>query len=117
MRMALGVAAAALAWGTAAWAAPQDFVLVNQTGYRVMEVYVSPTTVDDWEEDVLGKDTLPNNDRVTINFDRNEDRCRYDIKLVDEDGDEAIWTDINLCEVSTVTARYNRQGQPIADLD
>lgn len=117
MRMALGVAAAAVVWGSAAWAAPQDFVLVNKTGYEVMQVFVSPTSVADWEEDVLGDDTLANNARVRINFARDTDSCRYDIKLVDEDGDEAVWTDINLCEVSTVTASYNSKGEPIADLD
>ena len=111
------VAAAALVSGSAAWAGKQDFVLVNDTGYEVVEIYVSPTSEDDWEEDVLGRDTLADGERVTITFDRDEDRCRYDIKLVDEDGDEAIWTNVNLCRVSTVTTRYNRRGQPVADLD
>jgi len=117
MRIAWGVAAAAMVWGTAAWAGRQDFVLVNKTGYEVMEVYVSPSASDDWEEDVLDEDTLPNGGRITITFDRDEAQCRYDIKLVDEDGDEAIWTNVNLCRVSRVAARYNRRGKPVADIE
>jgi hypothetical protein len=31
----------------------QDFSLVNQTGYDISEVYVSPANSSDWEEDVL----------------------------------------------------------------
>lgn len=115
--ISLSVAAAAMVLSTPAWAGVQDFVLVNRTGYEIREVYVSPTTEDSWEEDVMGRDTLPDGDRVTIRFDRDEDRCRYDIKLVDIDGDETEWENINLCSVSVVSVRYDRLGTPIADLE
>ena len=36
----------------------QNFTLVNQTGYDISEVYVSPANSSDWEEDVLGEDIL-----------------------------------------------------------
>src|SRR5215213_5597937 len=46
----------------------QDFTLVNQTGVSINELYVSPHTTNEWEEDILGQDTLANGDSVDITF-------------------------------------------------
>ena len=35
-----------------------NFELHNETGYEITEVYVSPNTTEDWQEDILGQDTL-----------------------------------------------------------
>jgi hypothetical protein len=40
-----------------------------------MELYVSPDDVDDWEEDVLGRDVLKHNASVDITFSRSEKTC------------------------------------------
>src|ERR1044071_5356635 len=58
--IALSVIVTFLNFTTFARAGKQDFVLHNETGVEIHEVYVSPVTADDWEEDVLGKDPLPN---------------------------------------------------------
>ena len=88
----------------------QDFTLVNRTGYTVNEIYVAPTSSDDWQEDVLGQDQLENGQRVDISFPRRARSCVWDIKVVYEDEDEAQWRRVNLCEVSTITIRYNRKS-------
>lgn len=86
-------------------AGKQDFVLANHTGLTVDELYVSPSDTDDWEEDVLGRDVLPDGQSVKIRFATGESQCTYDLKIVDEDGDELFWTDINLCKATTVTLK------------
>ena len=36
----------------------QDFKLVNKTGYTIAELYVSPSKINNWQDDVLGKDRI-----------------------------------------------------------
>ncbi|MBM3776798.1 MAG: hypothetical protein FJW23_00985 [Acidimicrobiia bacterium] len=93
-----------------------DFRLVNQTGFVIVELYVSPTNAKSWEEDILGEDVLPHNRAVDIRFSRSEKSCTWDMKIVDEDGDEVEWTNLDLCEASEVTLRYER-GTPTALID
>jgi hypothetical protein len=90
-----------------ALAGEQDFTLVNATGYTVSQVYVSPSTANDWEEDILGKDVLADGDRTNIHFDRDTSTCKWDLKVVYDDGDTAEWSAVNLCKISVVTIHYN----------
>ena len=93
----------------AAQQARQDFVLVNRTGYVLSEVYVSPNKADDWQEDVLGQDTMDDGQRVHIRFKRSTSTCRWDLKVVYKvDDSSAVWRNINLCEIETITIRYNK---------
>lgn len=87
-------------------AGDQDFVLVNKTGYDIAEVYVSPANDKEWGEDIMGKDTLDDGDRVTIEFSHKEKECDWDMKIVFDDEEEAVWEDFNLCKVREITLRY-----------
>lgn len=115
-RFALGLClAAALAVSAAALAGDQDFVLVNKTGLTIDELYVSPADDDEWGEDVLGKDVLADGESVEIKFSRKEADCVWDLKIVDEDDDEVVWTDIDLCKASQITLKY-QNGKPTAEI-
>ncbi len=108
--LALMAALAFPAVGNAA-SAKQDFDLVNKTGYDISHVYVSPTKTNDWEEDVLGKDVLENNDSWEIKFDRTDNTCKWDLKVVyADDNSSAVWKNIDLCTVEEITIRYNRKN-------
>ncbi len=85
----------------------QDFDLVNATGYTISEVYVAPSSSNEWEEDVMGLDILEDGDTVTIEFAPRQKACNYDIKVVWEDGDEAFWQGFDLCTVSEVTLHWD----------
>ena len=84
----------------------QDFTLVNRTGYTVNEIYVAPTSSDDWQEDVLGQDTLPSGESVEIKFSPKEKAKLWDLKVVDGKGNSIEWTSLNLMEISEVTLHY-----------
>lgn len=90
-----------------ALAGDQDFTLVNRTGYTISEVYVAPSKSSDWEEDVLGQDTLDDQTTVDIKFSRGEDTCRWDLKVIYDDETTAEWAALDLCTVSKVTIFYN----------
>ena len=94
----------------------QDFTVVNQTGVEIHELYVSPHSADDWEEDVLGKDTLPNGESTEITFSAKEKAKMWDLKIVDSKGNSIEWENLNLLEISKVTLHY-KNGKAWADLE
>ena len=96
-------------------AGKQDFVLHNETGVEIHEVYVSPVTAGDWEEDVLGKETLPNGESVKVTFDDRDKHAHWDLKVTDGKGNSIEWHDLNLIEISEVTLHY-KDGKAWADV-
>ncbi len=92
--------------GTAS-AGSQDFELVNNTGYDIYFVYVSPNNVNDWQEDVMGQDVLSNGDSVIVTFPNSERASRWDIKAEFDDGSALYWRNLNLNAISTVTLQSN----------
>ena len=97
----------------AAQQAKQDFVLVNKTGYDISEIYLSAAKSDPWEEDLLADDddNFGDGESKAIHFMSRVKSCLWDLKVVyDEDDSSAIWHDINLCEVSKITLRYNAKS-------
>ncbi len=97
----------------------QDFVLVNKTGYEISEVYISTIKTNDWEENVIGDDSLEDDEARTIHFANAGKACMWDLKVVYEDDDStAVWNSIDLCRTSRVTLFYNRNtGRTSATFD
>ncbi|MBS0532787.1 MAG: argininosuccinate lyase [Proteobacteria bacterium] len=92
--------------------AKQDFDLVNRTGYAISEVYVSPSKTDDWQDDLLenSDNNFEDGEKRSVHFTRAGKTCKWDLKVVyDDDDSSAVWHDIDLCEVSRITLRYNRK--------
>ena len=94
-------------------AAPQrknlDFTLANKTGVVVMEVYLSPTRSDECGEDVMGEDILDDGEKVDIKFSSSETECNWDLKVIDEDDDEIVWTKLNLCTANEITLMWENK--------
>ena len=101
---------------TVAVAGTQDFTLVNRTGLTIQELYISASTTDDWEEDVLGVDVLADGESVEITFSPKEKAATWDLKVVDSEGDSIVWEDLNLNDISRVTLHYGKDGA-VADIE
>jgi hypothetical protein len=86
---------------------PQDFTLHNRTGVEIYSLYVSPHESNAWEEDILGRDTLPNGEDVKITFDDRDKHEHWDLKVTDKDNNSLEWTDLNLTEISEVTIHWD----------
>ena len=108
MKVAASVAALSLILASTALAfqGKQDFTVVNKTGVEIHELYVSAHSTDNWEEDVLGTDTLASGDSVEIKFSPKEKAKLWDLKVVDGKGNSIEWTKLNLLEISEVTLYY-----------
>lgn len=94
----------------------QDFTVVNMTGVEIHELYVSPHSADDWEEDILGRDTLPSGESVEISFSPKEKAKMWDLRIVDGKGNAIEWENLNLLEISKVTLHY-KNGKAWADVE
>ena len=61
----------------------------NSTGFTIFYAYISDSGTTSWEEDILGSDVLSNGATLRVNV-RGSYR-QFDLKVVDEDGDEMLW--------------------------
>ena len=95
----------------------QDFILHNQTGVEIHSLYVSPHSADDWEEDVLGRETLPSGETVKITFNDRDKHVHWDLKVTDKDGNALEWYDLNLVEIEELTLHWDAaKGKGWADI-
>lgn len=79
-----------------------EFVLINSSGYTLVEFYTSPADVGSWEEDVLGNDVLDSGYSLEITVADGRTQCIYDMLMIFEDGDR-IEDQVNLCEMGSYT--------------
>lgn len=94
-----------------AMAEGQDFTIRNNTPWDIHQLYVSPANDNSWEDDIL-EETVAAGDKTDINFDDvTDEECMWDVKIVDEEGDEWIVEDIDLCEVSHLV--FYKQGDRV----
>lgn len=94
-----------------AFAGPQDFILVNNTGVDIYAVYIAPSNSDEWGEDVMAEDVLVDEDSVMIVFPGKQKEAMWDIRVEDEDGDYLEWHGFNLKEISEIVLLPNGQAQ------
>ena len=82
-----------------------DFTLVNNTRFNLYAIYVSPHDSAGWEENVLGRDQLFDGDFIKIRFSPEEKADIWDLRVEDENGNNAEWKNLNLREISRITLR------------
>ena len=70
----------------AASAANRHVDIDNATGLTMSEFYASATNADDWEEDILGSDTLADGEIFDVDIDDGTGACKFDFKAVFTDG-------------------------------
>jgi hypothetical protein len=85
--------------------AKQDFELHNETGLEITNVYLSETGKTNWEEDVLGQDTLESGDSVNITFSGQKANI-WDMKVVFSNGKEDFWLKLNLSQLTDITISF-----------
>jgi hypothetical protein len=94
----------------------QDFTLINSTGVVINKLFISPHDKDDWEEDILGQDTLPSGKSLDIKFNRDEKADMWDLRVEDTQGNAIEWENLKLTEISKVTLHYEN-GKATAETE
>lgn len=101
----LVASAAFFAVSTAAYADDLVFTLKNGTNSVLTNFYTSPVGVNDWEEDVFGKDVLGPGESIEITIADGRRTCKYDMKFeFEEDSNLDTTTDTqDLCKTGSYT--------------
>ncbi len=97
-------------------AGDQDFTLVNKTGVEIPDsLHVSPHSSDSWEEDISGKNTLPDGESVEITFGSKDKAHHWDLRVEDGKGNVLTWENLDLTTISELTLHY-KDGKAWADV-
>jgi hypothetical protein len=97
--------------GSAAFAQETRFLLVNGTNYPIRELLVSPHDMGTWSHNVLRGPALKAGERREIAFDTRIFDCNQDFRIVfDDDGSQAIWRYLNLCELRRIRLNFDRMS-------
>ena len=86
-----------------AFAEDVKFTLTNASEYQIDEFYASPANDENWGDDILGQDVLEGGQAGTVTITDGSTECLYDLKAVDEDGQEHVLEDLDLCATPDVT--------------
>lgn len=90
----------------------QNFSVLNKTGFTITALYVSEVDNDDWENDVLGRDVLPDGEEFEIKFSGYSSKnCKFDVRIDDEDENEWIVEDIDLCKIHKL--KFTKKGKKV----
>lgn len=97
--------AALLALTATAAAEDLTFTLKNGTKSVLTRFYTSPVGVNDWEDDVFGKDVLNPGESIDITIADGRNVCKYDMRFeFSEDSDLDTTEDTqDLCEMGSYT--------------
>jgi len=100
------------ALGSASAESELDFTLVNKTGWAIKEIYIAPSTQEEWEptdKNVLPR-SLKDEESVDITFHPRTSAPKWDLKIVWVDGGDAVeWIGFDLTEISKITLFYDEK--------
>ena len=90
-----------------------DFTLHNATGKIIKEIYIGPTSSEEWGDDVMGKDVVPDGGSVHVTFSPKATAKHWDVKIVFEDDKSTVWTNFDLTTIDDITISF-KDGKPWA---
>ena len=68
--------------------------IINQSKWEIHHIFLSSSTDEEWGPDQLEDEVLTKGDSLTLT---DIDCDDYDIRVVDEDGDECVIEQVDLC--------------------
>ena len=77
--------------------------IFNGAQYDIYTLYLSPTNANDWEENLLKEETLPNGDTVDLEVSRTEKAEAWDIKVTNTAGETMTWVGVPLNKAGQIT--------------
>ena len=82
----------------------QDFSMVNNTGMILIDVFISPSSADNWGPDVIPKDMILDGETFNFTFTGvDPEHCSWDIMFTADDGVKYYMKGVDLCTITTIT--------------
>ncbi len=71
-----------------------DVTITNASDWKLDHLYVSHVDKQEWGADQLGDEVIESGETFTL---KGVPCATYDVKLIDEDGDECAVSDVDIC--------------------
>jgi hypothetical protein len=94
----LALTALMLPLPTSAEAQRAEFMINNKSDWDIHHLYLSPSDKSTWGPDQLGERIIHSGESFTL---KNIPCGEYDIKVVDDDGDECVIEGVTMCRDHT----------------
>lgn len=85
--------------GGPAAALDRHIELTNNTRMTIVEIYVAEVGTGRWQKDLLGNEILPPANSLHVDFDDGTGYCRFDLKVIYDDGTDVIRRNVNICRM------------------
>lgn len=79
------------------------FNLENATSYTLTHLYLSPAASDDWDNDILGEQTVAAGETAEVSIDDGVESCMYDLRADFDDGDAIDVRGVDVCKIEGTT--------------
>lgn len=121
MKKIVSIALLSLVAVAGAFAQVFDFTVVNDTGYTINSLFVTPSDSTKWGDDVLGRDQLKDEEEVDIVFPKLYEAMLlafgvdlYDLRIEYTDGTYDEYYDLKLEEINELTLSLDKKGNGFA---
>ena len=91
----------------------RNVTVVNGTGYGIKFLGFNNPGDNDWSENELPPNSvLPDGNSVYVKFNTEDKGCKWNFKIdwADPGYPGVVWHDVDLCSITTVTLKYNRDN-------
>jgi len=91
----------------------RNVTVVNGTGYGIKFLGFNNPGDNDWSDNELPPNSvLPDGNSVYVKFNTEDKGCKWNFKIewADPGYPGVVWHDVDLCKITTVTLRYNRDN-------
>ena len=75
--------------------------IINETDRTMVRFHASNAGTSDWEENMLGWDSLRSGGSFVADIDDGSGYCRFDFKAVFDDGRTAVKYGVDVCRIET----------------
>ena len=106
MSKTIGAALAVLALLSVAPASAQtvEFTLINNSSQSLHYFYTTPSSEEDWGDDLLGEDgTLESGQEGTVTIGDGSDQCLYDFRFETGEGNMLEVPALDICTLDSYT--------------
>ena len=74
------------------------FDVVNNTGFSLVDIFVTPAEQNNWGNDILPNNLFDNGSTVTVTIPANYGQtCMFDMKITDTGGNYVTFSNIDAC--------------------
>jgi hypothetical protein len=92
--------------GPPAAALDRQIQLTNNTRVAIVEIYFSQVGTGRWQKDLLGDEILQPDGSVSVDLEDETGFCRFDVKIVYDDGTGVVRRDVNVCRMEGFAISY-----------